>query len=155
MKYLLLLFLLVSSPAMTTGAYVPGIDHEALVCLAKNIYYEARGEIELGMQAVAHVTLNRAAKYGKTVCEVVYTKYAFSWTQSSSRRERELPSGASRAQAEILSRRVLALREYLGDAAPDPTRGSLFFHEASILPYWAETKKRVRKIGNHIFYKEH
>src|SRR3954464_926829 len=51
-------------------------------CLALNVYYEARGESLAGQYAVAEVTMNRksAARYPKTVCEVVYQKSAFSWT---------------------------------------------------------------------------
>src|SRR5438128_3895475 len=51
-------------------------------CLARNVYYEARGESLAGQYAVAEVTLNRKASLGypKTVCEVVYQKGAFSWT---------------------------------------------------------------------------
>ena len=54
----------------------------SLECLALNVYYEARGESLAGQYAVAEVTMNRksAARYPKTVCEVVYQKSAFSWT---------------------------------------------------------------------------
>src|SRR5919106_4678476 len=54
-----------------------------LDCLARNVYYEARGEPIAGQYAVAEVTMNRKAspRYPKTVCEVVYQKEAFSWTE--------------------------------------------------------------------------
>ena len=49
-----------------------------LLCLAKNIYYEAGLETREGMIAVAQVTLNRTEdeKFPKTVCEVVNQKTA-------------------------------------------------------------------------------
>src|SRR5256714_10675391 len=55
----------------------------SLDCLARNVYYEARGESLAGQYAVAEVTMNRKASalYPKTVCEVVYQKSAFSWTE--------------------------------------------------------------------------
>ena len=51
-------------------------------CLARNVYYEARGESLAGQYAVAEVTMNRKASLGypKTVCDVVYQRDAFSWT---------------------------------------------------------------------------
>ena len=53
----------------------PDVDPQ-LLCLAKNIYYEAGLESREGMIAVAQVTLNRAddAKFPKTICGVVHQK---------------------------------------------------------------------------------
>src|SRR5262245_13587588 len=43
-----------------------------LLCLARNVYFEARGEPLAGQYAVAEVTLNRrgTAGFPRTVCEV-------------------------------------------------------------------------------------
>jgi len=35
----------------------------------------------------------------------------------------------------------------------DPTEGSTHYHNVSIAPVWAETKTRVVRIDNHIFYR--
>ena len=53
-----------------------------LRCLARNVYFEARGEPEAGQYAVAEVTMNRkvSGRYPNTVCGVVYERQAFSWT---------------------------------------------------------------------------
>ena len=57
----------------------------ALVCLALNIYFEARNQPTSGQIAVAEVTLNRVASrnYPNTVCGVVKQSNkngcAFSW----------------------------------------------------------------------------
>ena len=55
----------------------PDIDNQ-LLCLAKNIYYEAGMETREGMIAVAQVTMNRTEddKFPKTVCGVVNQKTA-------------------------------------------------------------------------------
>ncbi len=55
----------------------PEVDNQ-LMCLAKNIYYEAGMESREGMIAVAQVTLNRTEddKFPKTVCGVVNQKTA-------------------------------------------------------------------------------
>jgi spore germination cell wall hydrolase CwlJ-like protein len=53
----------------------PKVDSQ-LMCLAKNIYYEAGMETREGMIAVAQVTLNRTEdeKFPKTICAVVNQK---------------------------------------------------------------------------------
>ena len=55
----------------------PEVDNQ-LLCLAKNIYYEAGLESREGMIAVAQVTMNRTedAKFPNTVCGVVNQKTA-------------------------------------------------------------------------------
>ncbi len=44
------------------------------ICLATNIYHEARGESYAGKVAVANVTMNRVTspKFPNTICDVVY-----------------------------------------------------------------------------------
>ena len=57
----------------------------ALLCLALNVYFEARSEPIAGKIAVAEVTLNRVASqdYPNTICEVVLQENqngcSFSW----------------------------------------------------------------------------
>jgi spore germination cell wall hydrolase CwlJ-like protein len=49
------------------------VDHDELVCLAQNIYFEARAESLQGKMAVANVTQNRVESkdFPNTYCEVV------------------------------------------------------------------------------------
>ena len=49
------------------------ILNTALVCLALNIYHEARGEGMMGKYAVAHVVMNRVEheRFPDTVCDVI------------------------------------------------------------------------------------
>ena len=52
----------------------------ALMCLALNVYHEARGEPLDGQIAIAMVTMNRASWDAASVCDVVYERKQFSWT---------------------------------------------------------------------------
>src|ERR1043166_782443 len=56
----------------------PGRDfpQQSPTCLARNVYFEARGEPIAGQYAVAEVTMNRRAsrRFANTVCEAVYAK---------------------------------------------------------------------------------
>jgi spore germination cell wall hydrolase CwlJ-like protein len=52
---------------------------EAVMCMALNLYYEAKGEPKQGQLAVAHVVMNRVndPNYPQTVCGVIKQKTSF------------------------------------------------------------------------------
>jgi spore germination cell wall hydrolase CwlJ-like protein len=126
-----------------------------LNCLTKNIYYEARGEPIDGQYAVAEVTMNRVASkhYPNTVCEVVYQERfdvirkrnvsAFSWTELDVNGlvDRKIWKRAWKVAEEV----------YDGQAEPRAD-GALFYHSKYIRPRWVRGKRRIAKIGRHIFY---
>lgn len=116
-----------------------------LLCLAKNIYYEARGEPVQGKIAVAQVTLNRVThrtEFQSSICGVVYARNQFSWTHE---RHRE-PGGKTWLEAQAIARAVLLGTAYL------PNFKALYFHNQTVNPQWNKTKELVRRIGNHTFY---
>ena len=119
---------------------------ENLACLARNIYFEARGEPITGQYAVAEVTMNRkgAGLFSRSVCEVVYERAAFSWTLAPVLPE---PGGDEWERAQEVAEAV-----YYGRHAP-MLRGARFYHATYVRPDWARTKKRVTQIGRHIFYR--
>ena len=53
----------------------------AVMCLAMNIYHEARSEPLAGQLAVGYSTMNRVSdeRYPDTVCEVVYQAKYHAW----------------------------------------------------------------------------
>jgi len=55
-------------------AKIPNSKHREMICLAENIYFEARAESVEGKAAVANVTRNRVEsdRFPNTYCEVVY-----------------------------------------------------------------------------------
>lgn len=126
-----------------------------LTCLAKNIYHESRGEPIDGQYAVAEVTMNRVASkhYPSTVCEVVYQENfdvirkrnvsAFSWT------ELDLTAPVN----EKRWKRAWKIAEEVYDGKAEPrVEGALFYHSTYIRPRWSRRKRRIAKIGNHVFY---
>jgi|KBSMisStandDraft_5_1062788.scaffolds.fasta_scaffold55979_1 N-acetylmuramoyl-L-alanine amidase len=119
---------------------------KSIECLARNVYFEARGEPEAGQYAVAEVTMNRKASgtYPNTVCGVVYERKAFSWTQTDLLPEPE-PEAWERAQQ-------IAEEVYYGRHTP-VLNGALFFHATYVKPDWAAERRRVARIGSHIFYR--
>ena len=127
-----------------------------LTCLARNVYYEARGEPAAGQYGVAEVTMNRMATslYPTTVCDVVYQKNwdplrgryvaIFSWTDLGAL---EQPSGEAWQRAQKVAEAV-----YYQKHTP-ALKGALFFHATYVRPDWAKDKQPVARIGKHIFYK--
>jgi len=126
-----------------------------LNCLTKNIYHEARGEPVNGQYAVAEVTMNRVASkhYPNTVCEVVYQENfdvirkrdvsAFSWTELDK---------TSQVDRKIWKRAWTIAEEVYDEQAELRVEGALFYHSKHIRPRWSRGKRRIARIGRHIFY---
>lgn len=141
------------------------VDSKQLNCLAKNIYYEAGSEPELGKAAVARVTINRVkhGSFASTPCAVVYqsnmvsletdeggTKKVklcqFSWVCED---VRKLNLHDPRyKESERIAYQVLAYDAYK-NIIPNTT---LFFHSVFVNPNWPY--KQVKRIGNHVFYEK-
>ncbi|EJB4242367.1 cell wall hydrolase [Salmonella enterica] len=122
-------------------------DSKQIDCIAKNIYFEARGEGTKGMIAVAQVTKNRvnSGKFPDSYCKVVYQSNQFSWTAKKPRVDK---SDESWEVAKNLARVI-----YYVDLPLDPTYGALYFHSGKDKPYWTKKFKKTTKIKGHTFYK--
>jgi len=128
------------------------IENEVL-CLALNIYFEARSEPEQGQLAVGHVVMNRVTdqQYPSTVCKVVRQggedrlhRCQFSWWCDG---QSDTPSN----QKAWLKSLKLAMTVYFGHSE-DPTDGALWYHADYANPYWSDALVLGNKIGQHIFY---
>jgi spore germination cell wall hydrolase CwlJ-like protein len=119
----------------------------SLECLARNVYYEARGEPSAGQYAVAEVTMNRKAspRFPKTVCEVVYQKEAFSWTEEV---VLEAPGGDAWLRAMRVAEDV-----YYQRRPPTLAPNVVHFHATYVRPDWSKERQRVARIGRHVFYR--
>ena len=118
-------------------------------CLTQALYYEARGEGEMGQLAVADVILQRQrSKYHpNTICGVVYQPYQFSFVSDGSTL-REIDVEAWN-KADDLSARILS-----GKVSTGLTGHALFYHAKHVRPYWAGAMVKTTEIGNHIFYRQ-
>lgn len=147
--------ILAPSPAAAgpREGYFSGSD---LLCLALNVYHEARNQPIEGQLAVAHVTLNRL-EAGKllTVCDVVFKSGYFSWTKDRRKRAIDPSKFAKRAADKAAwetAQRVA--RTALTDPDDDPVKGSTYFHTATSAPDWVPDMVRVTRIGDHVFYRD-
>ena len=115
-------------------------------CMLNNIYHEARGEGVEGMQAVALVTLNRAKQQDKTVCEVVYQRKQFSWTNTAKGRNKPITGNIDTVHA--------VASQAIAGVLTDFTSGATHYHTKRVKPVWRRALDEVVVINNHIFYRK-
>jgi spore germination cell wall hydrolase CwlJ-like protein len=125
---------------------------DAITCLARTIYWEARGEQAASMEAVASVVMNRLGHEGfpNTVCAVVRQGNEqgvcqFSWWCDG--RPDQAKEDDSYATAKEIARR--ALNRQLRDR----TAGALYFHHRNVAPAWSGEYRKTTEIGAFVFYK--
>jgi spore germination cell wall hydrolase CwlJ-like protein len=122
----------------------------ASICLALNVYFEARSEPIIAQFAVAQVTMNRVQSdaYPNTVCDVVWDNQQFSWThdgKSDRPKERE----AWETAQWVANTALRDNGKYLYVVPTD----ALHYHADYVTPYWVTGCVRVSQIGRHIFYR--
>ena len=140
-----------------------------VLCLAKNIYFEAGVESTAGKLAVANVTINRTLRdnYPDSICGVVHEgihrynermgehvpvrdRCQFSWyCDGLGDNPRE---GRTWESAQELAKKVLV--NHYDKALIDITDGATHYHAnwMEIYPRWSKTKKVMASIDRHIFY---
>jgi len=138
-----------------------------VVCLAKNMYYEARNQGTAGLLAVVSVVFNRVndPRFPSSICEVIKQgPIRASWKRDGTyypiKHRCQFSwycDGKSDNPKEIrLYEKYLALAEgILNNEVPflDITDGATFYHADYVTPGWAKTKHRTIEIEDHIFYK--
>lgn len=123
-----------------------------LSCLARNVWFEARGSPFVDKLAVAQVVVNRVRDpaHPDTVCGVVFEPHQFSWTAD------ELPDEvrlANRIDRDAWIDSVLAAVSALDGRMPDLASGATHFHAAGVSPEWAQAFEYVARWGRHRYYR--
>jgi spore germination cell wall hydrolase CwlJ-like protein len=127
----------------------------AFLCLAANVFFEARGETIPGQYAVALVTMNRADHDPKKVCDVVLKPKQFSWTSLYVQRRRGIFSVKQEYVMQdddswALAKRIAGI--VLSGRFPDITNGATYYHATYSRPWWRKEVTYRERIGNHLFY---
>jgi N-acetylmuramoyl-L-alanine amidase len=140
----------------------PSYDSDEIVCLAQNIYFEARNQSKDGQVSVGLVTLARMQEERKSICFIVKQKSyiankkktvcQFSWTcekgkmvNSDNLLERMAWDHSILLAGEILNGKYQSMASKL--------QGALNYHTKSVHPVWSKHMIVVATIGDHIFYK--
>jgi len=131
----------------------------AILCLALNVYHEARNQPTVGQVAVAQVVMNRVKdyRYPDEVCDVVRQgihrpnghpvryKCQFSWYcdgQSDLMRDEQAAVKAHKVAKYV----ILGKAEGMFD-------GATHYHTDQVFPAWATEKTFIVKINDHMFYR--
>lgn len=125
---------------------------DAITCLARTIYWEARGMSIGGMEVVANVVINRVGKEGfpGTVCEVVKQgqekgSCQFSWWCDGR------PDDAKEDESYAIAKDIT--RKALNHQLEDKTNGALYFHHRKVNPNWSKEYIKTVEFEEFIFYK--
>ncbi len=127
---------------------------DAITCLSRTIYWEARGDGAAGMEAIANVVLNRLGHEGfpNTICEVVRQgreegACQFSWWCDGR------SDDAEEDEAYAIAKEIA--RKALNRQLTDRTGGALYFHQRELTPSWSAEYIKTAEVGEHVFYKPH
>lgn len=128
---------------------------DQFACLAKALYFEARGETVKGQFAVAEVILNRvdSKKYPNSICGVVTQGVndnvkGCQFSYACDGRADTIREKAAYNQVAKIARLML-------DGAPrNLTKGATHFHTTNVRPNWARRFPNTAKFGSHLFYRQ-
>ena len=123
-------------------------------CLTEALYFEARGESDRGLFAVAEVILNRvdSPDYPNSVCGVVNQgtgqMYACQFTYTCDGHSDAIRDPSSWERVGRVARVML-------DGAPRTlTEGATHYHTRAVSPSWARRFPQTAAIGAHLFYRQ-
>jgi spore germination cell wall hydrolase CwlJ-like protein len=142
----------------------------AVICLALNIYFEARGESISAQAGVGYVTVNRANNKDTGICQAVFERGEFSWTRG--RKKIKIDDNVELSNEEAFSEDFLRKNKikemYAWEDAIEMAEGvinkkvrnpigkSTHFYSGTYRPYWAKSKKMriISRINGFTFFKE-
>lgn len=135
---------------------------EGLLCLALNVYHEAKNQSLIGQIATAQVVMNRVKdeRFPNTICEVVKQGETYSWKPDYPIKFRcqftwwcdgksDEPDRDSIAWETAVT---VAHGVYYGNVY-DLVQGATHYHADYVKPSWASSKTYITRIDNHIFYR--
>ena len=126
--------------------------NDPITCLARTIYWEAKGTNKRVMHAIANVVMNRLGHEGfpNTICGIVKQGQErgpcqFSWWCDG------LSDSAQEPEPYEIAKEIA--RRALNRQLKDLTGGALYFHLRVVKPGWSDEYIRTARIGEVMFYK--
>jgi len=128
--------------------------------IAATIWGEARGEGEVGMQAVLNVILNRAGKDINKAAQIALKPKQFSfWNKIANPREyaqhlANVSRAAKNRDAILYQKAIELVDKSISGQLKDITNNAKFYFNPKIVkPSWSKKMIKTTTIGNHEFYK--
>lgn len=145
----LFLFIAISAKAFNQDDAVEMLStmNKELICLAKVVDDEARGESYNGKVAVASVVMNRvnSGQFPDTICGVANQRWKGVCQFSGMCKNKQ-------KRFDAISLKV-AYNVFIEGSHKDPTKGATHFHNNTVSPNWSNIYARTVRIGNHTFYR--
>ena len=134
----------------------------ALMCMALNMYHEAKNQSMLGQIAVGQVVMNRVEdkRFPNNVCDVVTEAVTYKGTDKPVLHKCQFSwyCDGQKDEPDFDSKEWWDAKEYAsivlsGTIMLDVTEGATHYHATYVRPAWAKTKTKTTRIDRHIFYR--
>jgi spore germination cell wall hydrolase CwlJ-like protein len=134
----------------------------ALMCMAINMYHEAKNQSMLGQIAVGQVVMNRVedSRFPNNVCDVVTEAVTYKGTNKPVLHKCQFSwwCDGQKDEPDFDSKEWWDAKEYAsivlsGTIMLDVTEGATHYHATYVRPAWAKTKTKTTRIDRHIFYR--
>ena len=134
----------------------------ALMCMALNMYHEAKNQSMLGQLAVGQVVMNRVGdkRFPDNVCDVVTEAVTYKGTDKPVLHKCQFSwyCDGQKDEPDFDSKEWWDAKEYAsivlsGTIILDVTEGATHYHATYVRPAWAKTKTKTTRIDRHIFYR--
>ena len=134
----------------------------ALMCMALNMYHEAKNQSMLGQLAVGQVVMNRVEdkRFPDNVCDVVTEAVTYKGTDKPVLHKCQFSwyCDGQKDEPDFDSKEWWDAKEYAsivlsGTIMLDVTEGATHYHATYVRPAWAQTKTKTTRIDRHIFYR--
>lgn len=137
--------------ALEQPRYTQNLGHSnqrQVLCLALNIYHEARGSTHQDKVGVAWVTRNRVESRhsrGRNYCQIIWERGQYSWTVRSTQSLMPREMGAWHTSTQIA-------RQVIDGTVRDPTNGANTFYATRLgTPRWTRSGTGRTVIGAHTY----
>lgn len=130
------------------------VKDKQMKCLREALWFEARGESEQGIRAVATVIINRAKSvmFPDSICAVVKQRKQFSYTHQF-KSFRIVPKKTEQNTLVLIDKIIgeVYTSDFVAVLPPDV----LWYHTTRVNPSWSGKKQTVKIIGNHKFKRKY
>lgn len=118
------------------------LTEQDIACLEAVVYNETRGNRAQGALLVGATVINRTnnKNYPNTICGVAYQRAQFTNIQKVK------PQHINEQTRSVV--REIIQKYYNGTL----NTVVMYFHNTTVIPRWSHKKKRIARVGAHIFY---
>lgn len=129
-------------------------DKKEQQCLEEAIWFEARGDGDQSMKAVANVILNRVSHkgYPSSICSVIDQPKQFSYRNHLKPSQRLKINPKPSEHSKYTQMKDMVNKWRTEGFEPILRHDTLWYAHFNVKNYWTKTKIKVQQVGSHVFY---